>query len=71
MQQDVSEWIEALLNTVETILLGDLQKYFRDIFLVQSTIIFRYDLNPQSQRKEVYNILQLPVMDEKGNIILS
>ena len=51
-QQHVSEWIEALENTIETILNGDLQKYFRDLFLVESTestITFKCDQNHQSQ----------------------
>ena len=70
-QQDVSEWIEALQNTIETILKGDLQKYFRDLFLVESTITFKCHRNHQSQIKEVNQILLLRVMDEMENILQS
>ena len=70
-QQDVSEWIEALLNAIETILQAHLQIYLRDLFLVESTTLFKCPLNHQSQNKAVHNILQLPMKDEKGNILLS
>ena len=71
MQQNVSEWIQALLEKFETILPGDLQEYLRDLFLVESTITYRCDLNHQSQIKAVHNSLQLLVIDEKGNILIS
>lgn len=56
---------------METILKGDAHKYFRDLFLVESTITFKSHHNHKSQRKELHKILQLPVMDGKENILLS
>ena len=62
-QQDVCEWIEALQNTIETNLKGDLQKDFSDFFRMESTITFKCYQNHQSQIKEVNQIHQLPLMD--------
>ena len=70
-QQDVCEWIEDLRDTIETKLKGDLQKVFSDFCRMESTITFKCYRNHQSQIREVYQILRLPVMDEKENILYS
>ena len=64
-QQDVCEWIEDLQNTIETKLKGDLQKDFSDFFQMESTITYKCYRNHKSQIKEVNQMLQLPLMDEK------
>ena len=64
-QQDVSEWIEALQNTIETKLKGDLQEIFSNFFRMESTITLMCYRNHKSQIKELNQMLQLPLMDEK------
>ena len=66
-QQDVCEWIEDLQNTIEKKLMGNLQKDFIDLFRIESTITFKCYQNHKSQIKEVNQMLQLPLMDEKEN----
>merc|ERR1712082_108109 len=47
-QQDVCEWIEALQNTIETKLKGDLQKDFSDFWRMESTITLKCYQNHKS-----------------------
>ena len=71
-QQDASEWIMALYNTIKSMLNGDLQKNFKDLFILEFTITFECSWHQhQSQQKKENIILELPVVDQEGHPILT
>ena len=71
-QEDASEWIMALYNTIKSMLNGDLQKNFKDLFILEFTITFECSWHQhQSQQKKENIILELPVVDQEGHPILT